>query len=161
MAKVPGIADLAVLSSLGQPTIEIDVDRARAARYGLATGDINSAIQAAIGGEAAGNLYETGSDRNYPDHRAAGAAIPRQPGHDPPDPGGRDQSVGRHRPSRYPLSDGRRRSLVSGAAFIYREHQERYIPIKFSVRGRDLGRGRAGSAKAHCQGRSNAVGLSP
>ena len=50
MAKVPGIADLAVLNSLGQPTIEIRVDRARAARFGLATGDINAVIQAAIGG---------------------------------------------------------------------------------------------------------------
>ena len=50
MAGVPGIADLAVLNSLGQPTVEIDVDRARAARYGLATGDINAVIQAAIGG---------------------------------------------------------------------------------------------------------------
>src|SRR5580692_8818698 len=49
MADVPGITDLAVLRSLGQPTIRIDVDRARAARYGLASGDINAVVQAAIG----------------------------------------------------------------------------------------------------------------
>ena len=66
MATVPGITDLAVFNSLGQPTVQIDVDRARAARYGLAPGDINATVQAAIGGQAAGNLYEDGSDRNFP-----------------------------------------------------------------------------------------------
>ena len=66
MSTVPGITDLAVFNSLGQPTVRIDVDRARAARYGLAPGDINATIAAAIGGQAAGNLYEDGSDRNFP-----------------------------------------------------------------------------------------------
>ena len=46
--------------------MRIDIDRARAARYGLAPGDINATVQAAIGGQAAGNLYEDGSDRNFP-----------------------------------------------------------------------------------------------
>ena len=63
---VPGITDLAVSASLGQPTIRIDIDRARAARYGLAPGDINATIQAAIGGQAAGDVYEPGSDRHFP-----------------------------------------------------------------------------------------------
>ncbi len=66
MARLPGITDLAVLRSLGQPTVRIDIDRVRAARYGLAPGDINTTVQAAIGGQAAGNLYEEGSDRNFP-----------------------------------------------------------------------------------------------
>ena len=48
MSNVLGIADLAVLNSLGQPTVRIEIDRARAARYGLAPGDINSTIAAAI-----------------------------------------------------------------------------------------------------------------
>jgi cobalt-zinc-cadmium resistance protein CzcA len=90
-----------------------------------------------VGGEAAGNLYETGSDRNYPimvrlspqyrgsldaiQHIQVGAANPS---------GGAPIPV--------PLSAIADIRLVSGAAFIYREHQERYIPIKFSVRGRDL-----------------------
>jgi cobalt-zinc-cadmium resistance protein CzcA len=60
LAKVPGITDLAVLHSLGQPTIRIDVDRVRAARFGLAPGDVNAVIQAAIGGQSAGDLYESG-----------------------------------------------------------------------------------------------------
>src|SRR6202050_3337148 len=66
LAEVPGITDLAVLRSLGQPTISIDVDRERSARYGLAPGDVNSVVQAAIGGQSPGDLYEEGSDRHYP-----------------------------------------------------------------------------------------------
>ncbi|MBV9686635.1 MAG: efflux RND transporter permease subunit [Alphaproteobacteria bacterium] len=138
MSTVPGIADLAVFNSLGQPTIRIDIDRARAARYGLAPGDINSTISAAIGGQAAGNLYEEGSDRNFPmivrlapNYRQSLGAIRRI-------------TVGAPNPSGsgivpIPLTDVATVQLVSGASFIYRENQERYIPIKFSVRGRDLG----------------------
>jgi cobalt-zinc-cadmium resistance protein CzcA len=127
-----------VLTSLGQPTVRIDIDRAGAARYGLSPGDINSTIQAAIGGQAAGNLYETGSDRNAPivvrlaaAYRGdletirrilIGAANPNGSGIIP-----------------IPLSDVALVKLTTGAGFIYREGQERYIPIKFSVRGRDLG----------------------
>jgi heavy metal efflux system protein len=138
MSTVPGISDLAVLNSLGQPTVRIEIDRARAARYGLAPGDINSTIAAAIGGQAAGNLYEEGSDRNFPmivrlapNYRQSLDAIRRI-------------TVGAPNPSGsgvvpIPLTDVANVQLVSGASFIYRENQERYIPIKFSVRGRDLG----------------------
>jgi heavy metal efflux system protein len=138
MSTVPGISDLAVLNSLGQPTVRIEIDRGRAARYGLAPGDINSTIAAAIGGQAAGNLYEEGSDRNFPmlvrlapNYRQSLAAIRRI-------------TIGAPNPSGsgvvpIPLTDVATVDLVSGASFIYRENQERYIPIKFSVRGRDLG----------------------
>jgi heavy metal efflux system protein len=138
MGTVQGIEDLAVLNSLGQPTVKIDIDRARAARYGLAVGDINSTLQAAIGGQAAGDLFEDGSDRHFPivvrlapEYRKSLDTIRRI-------------TVGAPNPSgsgvvQIPLSDVATVSLVSGASFIYREGQERYIPIKFSVRGRDLG----------------------
>ena len=66
LATVQGITDLAVFTSLGQPTIQIDIDRAKAARYGLAPGDINATIKVAIGGDSAGDLYEPGSDRHFP-----------------------------------------------------------------------------------------------
>src|SRR5258708_14148180 len=66
LAKIPGITDLAVLRSLGQPTIRIDVDRVRAARYGLAPGDVNAVVQAAVGGQSAGDLYECTRDRHFP-----------------------------------------------------------------------------------------------
>jgi heavy metal efflux system protein len=138
MSTVPGITDLAVLNSLGQPTVQIDIDRARAARYGLAPGDINSTIAAAIGGQAAGNLYEEGSDRNFPmivrlapNYRQSLDAI-RRITIGAPNPGGSGIVP-------IPLTDVASVRLVSGASFVYRENQERYIPIKFSVRGRDLG----------------------
>jgi cobalt-zinc-cadmium resistance protein CzcA len=138
MAGIPGITDLAVFNSLGQPTVRIDVDRARAARFGLAPGDVNAVVQAAIGGQAAGNLYEPGSDRNFPiivrlseNYRNNFDAIRRI-------------TIGAPNPHgsglvQIPLADVATVRLVSGASFIYREEQERYIPIKFSVRGRDLG----------------------
>ncbi len=138
MATVPGVTDLGVFASLGQPTVRIDVDRARAARYGLAPGDVNSTVAAAIGGQAAGNLYEDGSDRNFPivvrlapEYRKSLDAI-RHIVIGAPNPNGSGVVP-------IPLTDVAKVSLTSGASFIYREGQERYIPIKFSVRGRDLG----------------------
>jgi cobalt-zinc-cadmium resistance protein CzcA len=138
MRTVPGITDLAVLRSLGQPAVRIDIDRVRAARYGLAPGDINSTIQAAIGGQAAGNLYEDGSDRNFPiivrlnpQDRQSLDAIKRIV-ISAPNPNGNGTIP-------VALADVATVQLASGASFIYREGQERYIPIKFSVRGRDLG----------------------
>ncbi|HYK80437.1 MAG TPA: CusA/CzcA family heavy metal efflux RND transporter [Micropepsaceae bacterium] len=138
MATVPGITDLAIFKLLDQPTIGIDIDRARAARYGLSPGDINSTVQAAIGGQDAGHLYEDGSDRNFPikvrlapEYRQSLDAIRRI-------------TIGAPNPSgkgivQIPLTDVANVKLTSGASFIYREAQQRYIPIKFSVRGRDLG----------------------
>jgi cobalt-zinc-cadmium resistance protein CzcA len=124
MANVPGVADLGAFDSLGQPTIDIDIDRVRAA--------------AAIGGQAAGNLYEDGSDRNFPmvirlapEYRSNLEAIRRIPIGVPSPSGSGIVPIA--------LSDVADVKLVSGPAFIYRENQHRYIPIKFSVRGRDLG----------------------
>jgi cobalt-zinc-cadmium resistance protein CzcA len=139
LQTVPGITDLAVLKPLGQPTIRIDNDRAKAARLGLAPGDINATLQAAIGGQAAGDLYEGGSDRHFPmvvrlahEYRGDPDAIRRIP-IGVPDPSGSGATV------QIPLGDVADVKLISGPSFIYREHQERYVPIKFSVRGRDLG----------------------
>jgi cobalt-zinc-cadmium resistance protein CzcA len=138
LAKIPGIADLAVLRSLGQPTIRIDVDRVRAARYGLAPGDINAVVQTAVGGQSAGDLYEGTSDRHFPlmvrlaaPYRQSLDSIRRIPILATASTGGGVIQV--------PLEDVANVRLASGAAFIYREQQQRYVPIKFSVRGRDLG----------------------
>jgi cobalt-zinc-cadmium resistance protein CzcA len=136
IATVPGITDLAVSASLGQPTIKIDIDRAKAARYGLAPGDINATVQAAIGGQAAGDVYENGSDRHFPmivrlapRYRENIEAIRRIP----------IGVQGTNGVTQVPLSEVANVELVSGAFYIYREQQERYVPVKFSVRGRDLG----------------------
>jgi cobalt-zinc-cadmium resistance protein CzcA len=139
LQTVPGITDLAVLKPLGQPTIRIDIDRTRAARLGLSPGDINATVQAAIGGQAAGDLYESGSDRHFPmivrlahEYRGDPDAIRRIP-IGVTDPSGSGATL------QIPLGDVADVKLISGPSFIYREHQERYVPIKFSVRGRDLG----------------------
>jgi heavy metal efflux system protein len=140
LAKVPGITDLAVLRSLGQPTIRIDVDRVRAARYGLAPSDVNAVVQTAIGGQSAGDLYEGSSDRHFPmmvrlaaPFRQSLDAIRRIPVSAPAGTGNGNGVI------QVALEDVADVQLVSGAAFIYREQQQRYVPIKFSVRGRDLG----------------------
>ena len=137
LSTVQGITDLAVFTSLGQPTIRIDIDRAKAARYGLAPGDINATIKVAIGGDTAGDLYEPGSDRHFPiivrlapEYRKSAEAI-------------QNLRIGAAGPNgtitQIPLSEVASINVVSGAAYIYREQQERYLPIKFSVRERDLG----------------------
>jgi heavy metal efflux system protein len=136
LATVQGVTDLAVFTSLGQPTVQIEIDRARAARYGLTPGDINTTIRTAIGGDSAGDLYENGSDRHFPiivrlapEFRRSAEAI-------------QNLRIGAQGPNgitQVPLSEVATISLVSGAAYIYREQQERYLPIKFSVRERDLG----------------------
>ena len=136
LATVPGVTDLSVFTSLGQPTIQIDVDRARAARHGLSPGDINAALRIAIGGEAAGAIYEPGSDRHFPimvrlapQFRQDAEVISNMP----------IAVQGPDGVTQIPLREVADIRLVSGASYIYREQQERYLPIKFSVRERDLG----------------------
>jgi len=146
MAKVPGIADLGVSDSLGQPSVQIDIDRLAASRYGLTPDDINTTVAAAIGGQSRGDLYERGTDRHFPivvrlkaEQRDSLEAIRRI-------------TIGAPAPNgngliQVPLSEVATVRLTSGASFIYREHQERYVPIKFSVRDRDLG-GAVGEARS-------------
>ena len=138
MATVPGVTDLAVYTSLGQPTVQIEIDRKKASRYGLSTGDINTTLQTAIGGQAAGDLFEYGSDRHF--------AIRLRLAHEYRDnlEKIRNLTIGASSPGaggtiQVPLTEVARVDLVSGPAYIYRQQQERYLPIKFSVRGRDLG----------------------
>ncbi|MBV8103233.1 MAG: efflux RND transporter permease subunit, partial [Hyphomicrobiales bacterium] len=106
-------------------------------------------IQAAIGGQAAGNLYEMGSDRNFPivvrlprEQRGSLDAI-RRIAIGAQGAGGDDDnaaSAGRGGGNlKAPLSEVAKIGMVDGAFFIFRENRERYLPIKFSVRGRDLG----------------------
>jgi cobalt-zinc-cadmium resistance protein CzcA len=136
LATVPGITDLAVFTSLGQPTVQIEIDRARAARYGLAPGDINATIRTAIGGESAGDLYEPGSDRHFPIVVRLAPQFRQNP------EAIQNLRIGAQGPNgitQIPLNEVANVKLVSGPSYIYREGQERYLPIKFSVRDRDLG----------------------
>jgi len=135
MSQVHGVADLGIFPVLGQPNLNIKVDRARAARYGLNSGDVNSVIQAAMGGAVATTVLE--GDRQFnlavrfsPEHRDSVQKI-------------RDIKVAYQTSSGanayIPLCELATINLETGAAWIYHESTQRFIPIKFSVRGRDLG----------------------
>ena len=136
LKTVKGITDLAVFNSLGQPTVTINIDRRKAARYGLMPGDVNAVVQAAIGGQSAGDLYEEGSDRHFP------MRVRLVPRYRQDLDAIRNITIGAQGPNgqiQVPLSEVAKVKLTSGPAFIYREQQQRYVPIKFSVRGRDVG----------------------
>ncbi len=135
MTKVQGVADLGIFHLLGQPNLNIKINRDKAARYGLNTGDVNTVVQAALGGTNATTVLE--GDRQFnlavrldPKYRSSIAAI-------------RTVKVAYSTPSGtngyVPLSELADITLDTGASFIYRERSQRFIPIKFSVRGRDLG----------------------
>jgi cobalt-zinc-cadmium resistance protein CzcA len=141
MRTVYGITDLAIFNALGQLTLNVETDRARAAKVGLAPTDVNAVVQTGIGGQVAGNLYDPDSARTSPiivrlapRYREDVAAIERIPlpatAHAGPN-GAAAPPV--------PLGEVARVGLVNGPAFIYRENQERYVPLKFSVRLRALG----------------------
>jgi heavy metal efflux system protein len=135
MEEVKGVADLGVFRVLGQPNLNITVDRERAARYGLNSGDINSVVQAALGGTQATTVFEDERQfaliarvaleyRDSVDRvRTIKVAL---------------QAAGGGVNAYIPLSEIATISLDTGASYIYRERNERFIPIKFSVRGRDL-----------------------
>jgi len=137
IATVPGVKDPGGFSLLGQPNLLVRIDRAKAARYGFSVGDINTVVEAAIGGHEVTRVYE--NDWNFPltirlapEYRESVDAIRSipiaLPNSDP------------SQPTAYiPLGDLGEVKLEASAAYIYRENSQRYYPLKYSVRGRDLG----------------------
>ncbi len=135
MDRVRGVADLGISRVLGQPNLNITVDRDKAARYVLNTGDVNTAVQAALGGTVATTQLE--ADRQFnvtvrlaPEYRGNVGTVG-------------DIKVGYTTPTgnnaHIPLSELATITLDTGASYIFHERNARFIPIKFSVRGRDLG----------------------
>jgi heavy metal efflux system protein len=130
MQSVKGVADVGVFRVGGQPSLLIRIDRAKAARYGLAAADINATIQAAVGGAALTQVIE--GDRRFdltvrfPERFRNGPEAIRSILLPTPDG------------SRLPIGQIADVETRDGAFMIYRENGRRYIPIKFSVRGRDL-----------------------
>jgi cobalt-zinc-cadmium resistance protein CzcA len=134
MKTIEGVEDLDLLRILGQPNLNITVDREKAARYGLNSGDVNTVIQAALGGTQATTVLE--EDRQF-------ALIVRiAPEYRDTMERAREIKVGyttsTGTPAYIPLSEIAAISLDTGASYIYHERNERFIPVKFSVRGRDL-----------------------
>jgi cobalt-zinc-cadmium resistance protein CzcA len=130
LEKVRGITELTLVQELGQPSLTVTPDRARIARYGINVADINGLIEAAVGGSAATQVVQ--GERTFdlvvrlePKYRETPEAIGDIL---VPTPGG--QQV--------PLKDLAEIQVANGASFIYRQNNERFIGIQYSVEGRDL-----------------------
>jgi cobalt-zinc-cadmium resistance protein CzcA len=130
MNKVPGITDVGVFDVTGQPSLMISIDRAKAARYGLQAQDINNVVQAAVGGAPVTQIID--GDRRF-DFSVRYASQFR----DTPDSISKIL-VSTPDGNQVPLGAVANVALRNGAFMIYHEGGRRYIPIKFSVRGRDL-----------------------
>jgi cobalt-zinc-cadmium resistance protein CzcA len=127
---VRGIRDVTLVRELGQPSLSIQINRARTARYGLNVADINSLIQTAVGGDVATQVQQQEKQfdlvvrleqrfRDNPDE--IGNILVATPG---------GQQI--------PLKEFADIRVTSGASFIYRQNNSRYIGVQFSVEGRDL-----------------------
>src|SRR5579872_4150786 len=131
MRKVPGVEDLGLFRVLGQPNLNISVDRAQAARHGINVADVQDAVETAIGGKAVSQVlqgeqrYDLVTRYEAP-YRNTKEAI---------------ENVRLVAPSgeRVALSQLANINVADGASQISREENSRYVAIKYSVRGRDLG----------------------
>ena len=130
LSRVAGVTDLVVYSSLGQPNILITPDRSACARYGLNVGDVNSVVQAAIGGQPVTQVLN--GDRTFnlvvrwnKESRSSLDAVRRIP-------------IAIASGGYVPLAQVADIRAAEGASFIYREGLQRYVPVRFAVRDRDL-----------------------
>ena len=131
LKKVRGVADEGILKELGQPTLNIQIDRARASRYNVNVNDVQILVANAIGGAAVTNLLE--------DEKTFGIAIRLNEGSRNDIADISHLLVESPDGTKVPLSMVATVQLTDGPFFIYREAGKRYIAIKFSVRNRDLG----------------------
>jgi len=131
MARIKGIEDLGLFRVIGQPNLNLAVDRKQAARFGINVADVQDAIQTAVGGNALTQVLQ--GERRYdlvlrylPQYRGSREAI---------------QDIRLLSPSgeRVSLAQLCRVTEADGASEIYREENMRYVALKYSVRGRDLG----------------------
>jgi len=131
LRKIQGVEDLGVLRNLGQPEFRIELDQRKMAQYGVATADANAVIEMAIGGKAATTLYE--GERKF-DIR-----IRYQEGYRDAQDKIERLMVPTLNGSKIAIKEIANITTLTGPAFIYRDNNTRYIAVKFSVRGRDLG----------------------
>jgi cobalt-zinc-cadmium resistance protein CzcA len=132
LSQIPGFTELTVVRELGQPSVQIDVDREKIARYGINVADVEGVIQAGVGGQAATQVIQ--GERLFdlvvrmkPEYRSSTREIGNLL---VPTPSG--QQV--------PISELATIRQGNGASFIYRESNSRYIGVQFSIEGRDLAR---------------------
>ncbi|MFZ1135515.1 MAG: CusA/CzcA family heavy metal efflux RND transporter [Candidatus Korobacteraceae bacterium] len=132
LAKVPGFTDLTVVRELGQPSLLIDVDRDKIARYGINVADVEAVISAAVGGQAVTQVIQGEKlfdlvVRMQPQFRSSAHEIG-------------ELLVGTPDGKQIPLSQLADIKVGNGASFIYRENNSRYIGVQYSIEGRDLER---------------------
>jgi len=132
LAKVPGFTDLTVVRELGQPSLLIDVDRDKIARYGINVADVEAVVSAAVGGQAATQVIQGEKlfdlvVRMQPQFRSSAHEIG-------------ELLVGTPDGKQIPLSELASIKQGNGASFIYRENNSRYIGVQYSIEGRDLER---------------------
>jgi cobalt-zinc-cadmium resistance protein CzcA len=149
LTKVPGFADLTVVRELGQPSLLVDVDRDKIARYGINVSDVEAVVGAAVGGQAATQVIQGEKlfdlvVRMEPQFRSSGQEIG-------------NLLVGTPDGQQIPLKQLADIRQGTGASFIYRENNSRYIGIQYSIVGRDLERAVADGQNAV----NTAVPLSP
>jgi cobalt-zinc-cadmium resistance protein CzcA len=128
--KTPGFKELTVVRELGQPSLIIDADRTKIARYGINVSDVEAVVQAAIGGQAATQVIQGEKlfdlvVRMEPKYRSSARDIG-------------DLLVPAPAGQQIPLSELATIKESTGASFIYRENNSRYIGIQFSIEGRNL-----------------------
>jgi cobalt-zinc-cadmium resistance protein CzcA len=130
LSKVPGFTDLTVVRELGQPSLLVDVDRAKIARYGVNVADVEAVVEAAVGGQTTTQVIQGEKVfdlvvRMEPQFRSNAATIG-------------DLLVGTPDGQQIPLKQLADIRQGNGASFIYRENNSRYIGIQYSIEGRDL-----------------------
>jgi heavy metal efflux system protein len=130
LSQVPGFEELTVVRELGQPSLLIDVDREKIARFGINVADVEAIVQAAVGGQAATQVIQGEKlfdlvVRMKPEFRGNAQQIG-------------NLLVGTPSGQQIPLSELSNIREAGGASFIYRENNSRYIGVQFSIEGRDL-----------------------
>jgi cobalt-zinc-cadmium resistance protein CzcA len=131
LSRIKGIEDLGVVRNLGQPEMHVELDEQRMARYNVSKADANAVVELAIGGKEASQLYE--GERRF------GIRIRYQPEFRKT-----EEEIGRLMVptlsgTQIPLREIAKINLLTGPSLIFRDDTQRFIAIKFSVRGRDMG----------------------
>ena len=131
MKDIKGVEDLGIFKNLGQPEFRISLDQQKMALYNVSTEDAQTVIEMAIGGKTVTQFYDDEKhfdikiryeeSKRYTEEQIANILVPTRNG------------------SKIPIKEISTVGFISGPAFIYRENNNRFIALKFSVRGRDLG----------------------
>jgi heavy metal efflux system protein len=130
LSQIRGFTELTVVRELGQPSLIVQVDRDKIARYGINVADVEAVVQAAVGGQAATQVIQGEKlfdlvVRMRPEFRENAQQIA-------------NLLVGAPTGQQIPLSELADIREGNGASFIYREQNSRYIGVQYSIEGRDL-----------------------